>query len=420
VSTSLETVFEKKMLGWRILSFLAMPDKLGRYKTPIALERLLLLIAVLINYPGVGCRGDEEELETGKHHQSLAQVQSKIRELAKSLNVSLKPNYPAIPTIRKDLETLRDWNILERRIYRWGYYLGTGVMSKEELKAAFDAIASQAIYQGDPRLRQIHRQLVKRLRGLEFTPRSDFFYPVRQHLNRAINYTDPDEMMLKGECRHTLYHHIDKIEQAIVTGQAIQIERIADLYGENQLGRFLVWPLQLIYYDIAWYLLCESCSDGLFSIGRINRFSDYCKIFTPRGRSIEAQKQSLKMAYQLLENGWGLKLGNLQEQKLELDGRLDFVPIKVRFYPPVSSFIAEGELRHPKQKLRMGVKDAYGKPQHLDYLISLPPRSLDEFGVWVQRYADKALVLSPKELVTQHREQAIALYQRYNNSDSLV
>lgn len=58
-------------------------------------------------------------------------------------------------------------------------------------------------------------------------------------------------MMDKGEYRHTLFHHIDRLEEAIVKGQAIELSRGSDPYGENKLGLITLYPLQLIYYDIA-------------------------------------------------------------------------------------------------------------------------------------------------------------------------
>ena len=181
----------------------------NRYNNSQALERLMLLICTLLKYPGVGCRQDEITLEKGNHHDALRLVQSRMRELAASMGIDWAEGYPATPTIRKDFEYLKNHQILDRRMYRWGYYLGTGVMNKQELKLAFNALESQALYQGDPRLRQVHQTLKLRLRGFEFDDNQDFFYPVRQHLNRAINYTDPEEMMRKGEYRHTLFHQIE-------------------------------------------------------------------------------------------------------------------------------------------------------------------------------------------------------------------
>ena len=388
----------------------------NRYNNPQALERLMLLISTLLKYPGVGCRQEELALEKGNHHDALKLVQSRMRELAASMGINWIEGYPATPTIRKDLEYLKNYQVLDRRMYRWGYYLGTGAMNKQELKLAFNSLESQAIYQGDPRLRQVYQTLKLRLRGFEFEEKSDFFYPVRQHLNRAINYTDPEEMMSKGEYRHTLFHQIELLEQAIITGQAIEISRSVDLYNQNRVGLISVWALQLIYYDIAWYLLYEDCRDRCLAISRVNRFKNYLEILTPGGRGIKAQKQSLQSAYKLLDSGWGLYLGDRPEQQLELQGKLDFISIKVRFFPPVSAFIEEGELRHPKQKIKRGKKDLItGKPEYVDYLIKLPPRSLNEFSFWLHRYMDKALVLSPPELVAKHRQSAFALANHYKD-----
>ncbi|AFZ34064.1 hypothetical protein Sta7437_0455 [Stanieria cyanosphaera PCC 7437] len=416
---------------------MSQKTKINRYLNPQALERLLLLIATLLKYPGIGCRDEELQLDgTYKdlkkpqvsaphrnHHNALQLVQTALRNLAQEIGINLPENYPAIPTIRKDLELLRDYQILEQRMYRWGYYLGTGVMDKYQLKAAFNALESQAIYQGDPQLRQIYYTLKLRLRGFEFEGEQDFFYPVRQHLNRAINHTDPEEMMSKGEYRHTLFHQINLLEQAIIQGQAIEISRSVDLYGNNKIGLMSVFPLQLIYYDIAWYLLYENASDRYaprqgrdrtLAIGRVNRFKNHLEILTPGGRGIAAQKQSLQNAHQLLNNGWGLNLGDGQQQQLELQGKLEFIEIKVRFFPPVSNFIEEGELRHPQQKIRKGKLDfTTGKPTYLDYLIKLPPRSLEEFSFWVNRYSDKAVVLSPPQLVAKHHQSALNLVRQY-------
>jgi len=384
---------------------------------PQAFERLMLLIATLIKYPGVGYQNYDPLFTSNdsSHYDALQEVQEKMQELAKILSIYLPAGYPSLPTIRKDLEKLRNYHILEQRMYRWGYYLGTGVMSKEELKIAFDALSSQAIYQGDPRIRAIHRKLTKRLKGFQIESNPDFFYPVRQNLNRAINHTDPEEMIAKKQNRNTLFHQIDKIESAIIQGQAVEIICHTNYYDEKIIGTVVVYPLQLIYYDIAWYLLYEDCNNsGFLVVGRVNRYNNHCVIDNTRQRDIDTQRKSLEKAHQLLRNGWGLYLGNLEAQQLELAGKLEFIAVKVRFYPPISYFMQEGELRHPNQKLKQGPKNpTTGKSEYLDYCINLPPRSLNEFAIWVQRYFDKAQILSPPELVKKHHQAAQALVNLY-------
>ena len=385
------------------------------YADKLAFERLMLLIATLVQYPGVGCSDEDSSGSTeAGHHDALLSVRDRLQEVAAATGIDLPPGYPATPTLRKDLETLRRYGILDQRMYRWGYYLGTGVMNREELQTAFYGLASAAKYQGSPQARRIYQTLSKRLRGLDLELKGQLFYPVLQNLNRAINYTDPDEMMAKGKNRDTLFHQLDAIEQAIVRGQAIEISRSSDFYGGGRVGVIQVWPLQLIYYNIAWYLIYEYCADGHLAVGRVNRFKDYCRFLTFPERGLAAQQQSLMKAHKLLENGCGLYLGKPEEQRAEIQGQLALETVKVRFFSPASAFILEGECRYPRQKINPGPKDKMtGEAAYVDYTVTLPPRSLQEFGRWIYRYMDKAQVLSPPDLVEMHRQAARNLSDRY-------
>lgn len=376
-------------------------------------ERLLLLIATFLKYPGVGCP-DSFESNTEKHHDAIAQVQKRLQELAKSLNIELPQNYPSIPTLRKDLNILRKYGILDQRMYRWGYYLGTGAMSIEELKVALNALFAQVKFQGHPQVKLIYESLEKRLRGLNMELQGELFYPVRQHLNRAIVYTDPEEMVIKGKNKDNLYHQINLVETAISQGQAIQISRQSSPYNKNRIGMMQIYPLQLIYHEIAWYLLYEYCETGHFAIGRVNRFANYCKLSSDKCRGVTVQSESLKKAYLLIEQGWGLKMGNQQEQRFELAGELPLTPATVRFFHPVATFILEGDKRHPSQKISKVTKDkSTGELLSVDYTVILPQRSFDEFLLWIHRYMDSVKVISPPQLVQKHRQAAQRLLERY-------
>lgn len=387
---------------------MAKKPTLHPYADRQAFERLILLIATLVQHPGVGYDADVES-----SGDALIPVQQQLREVAKAAGLDWSEGYPAIPTIRKDMETLRRYGILDKRMYRWGYYLGTGAMRLEELQVAFQALASQAKYQGNQQARRIYETLEKRLRGLNLERKGEFFYPLRQYLNRAIVYTDPDEMMADRNNRNTLFHQLDLVEQAILQGQAIAVSRISDPYGEGRVGEMKIWPLQLVYHDIAWYLIYEGYPNGPLAVGRLNRFSDYCQIISP-GRGLVAQQQSLEKAHKLLKNGWGLKLGSLEQQQAELQGQLPLLAVKVRFFGPVVAFILEGERRHPRQKVELGPKDRVtGELIFVDYQVPLPERSLPEFLLWVNKHGENAQVLSPPELVERHRQMAKALSDRY-------
>ncbi|MEC4814030.1 MAG: WYL domain-containing protein [Scytonema sp. PMC 1069.18] len=99
-------------------------------------------------------------------------------------------------------------------------------------------------------------------------------------------------MAEQGNYRDTLFHKLSVLEKAIIQGQALEISRGSDLYGNHRIGPIKVVPLQLIYHDIAWYLLYEDCDQGHLVIGRLNRFKSYCKILSESGRGTEAQRNT--------------------------------------------------------------------------------------------------------------------------------
>lgn len=237
---------------------------------------------------------------------------------------------------------------------------------------------------------------------------------MRQHLNRSVVHADPEEMIAAGDSQNTLFHQMPALETAIRQGQAIELSRSADLYGRKNTGLIQVYPLQLIYYDIAWYLLCEYIPTGHLAAHRVNRFRNHCQNLNLPPRGIDLQRKSLDKAHQLLENGWGLFLGEPDQQQAELAGNLQLQTVKVRFFPPVAGFILEGDRRHPKQRIRSGRKDpTTGKASYVDYSVPLPQRSLREFSWWVNRHLHHAQVLSPPQLVEQYRQAAAEMATRY-------
>ncbi len=376
-----------------------------------AFERLMLLIATFVRYPGVGSSdlNDSIEPKSGDSHDALAEVSVRLQEVARDCGIDLPTYSPH--TLRKDLRTLRRYNILDSRIYRWGYYLGTGAMSLIELQVAFNALSSQAKYQQDPQVNKIYQILMQRLRGLNLA--DEIAYPVRAQINRAIIYTDPQEMMADSKYRSTLFEKLEQLESAIIGGQVIEIYRSRNAYQKGITEFLNIYPLQLIYSDIAWYLLHEDCQNGHLAISRLDRFTEYFKLLDSKGRDSTEQWQSLQVAHELLENGWGLYLGQQEEQSLERRGKLSFVNVTVRFFPDVMVFIQEGEKRHKSQKISFGAKNSDGKPSYLDYSLKLPPRSLAEFSRWVYRFMGSAQFLTPKELVEKHKQVAQELLARY-------
>jgi hypothetical protein len=377
------------------------------YANLAAFERLLVLLATFVRYPGVG--NLNQDSAPNQMHDALQEVQYYVQKVAQELGVAL-PHYSTY-TLRKDLVTLRRYGVLDQRMYRWGYYLGTGAMSLAELRVVIQAARSQAQAQGDPQTRQVCRVVEKRLRGLDLELQGQLFYPVRSQLNRTIVYSDPEEMMQQGQYRHTLFHCLEALETAIVQGEPIKLHRRTDPFGTIGVGSIQVYPLQLIYADIAWYLLYEYIENQHLEIERVDRFNDDCQILQVEHRGIAVQEQRLQIAQKLLQNGWGLYLGTPEQQKLEQSGMSTTINVQVRFFAPVDAFILEGDRRHSTQKLRKGCQN---KQTYVDYSVQLPERSLGEFSRWVNRFMHHAKILTPTALAAQHQENALKLAQLYS------
>jgi WYL domain len=180
---------------------------------------------------------------------------------------------------------------------------------------------------------------------------------------------------------------------AIVQGQAVELLCKSNPYDPNHIGHVRVFPIQLIYADIAWHLLLENCHIQHLEIVRIDRFHDSLKPLDHDVRDIDDQIQQMNVVHDLLQAGWGLFLGNPQEQKAERAGTLELIQVKARFFSEVIPFITEGEKRHPRQTILKSSKESNGLPKYVDYKVLLPQRSLGEFSRWLNRFMSKALVV---------------------------
>ncbi|NJL99246.1 MAG: WYL domain-containing protein [Synechococcaceae cyanobacterium SM2_3_2] len=370
------------------------------YTRPQSFDRLLCLIATLAQNPGVG------HLTA---HPRLQELLLYLNSVATQQQIVLPPCSPH--TLHKDLETLRYYGILSEQMYRWGYYLGPSAMTEVEFNTALSALHSQATYQRDPQALDVFNSISQRRWGKSQSSKS--FYPVRAQINRSITPTDPTQVSRKGSATRTLYSALDTLETAILKGEALQIRRTTDPYQQGQKGSKSIWPLQLIHYDIAWYLAYEECDTQHFVIGRLDRFDDHCQVLSLPLRSRTQQLQRLQQVHELLENGWGLFLGEPEEQRQELHGQLSLTEITVRFYGSTIAFINEGGYRHPSQKILTSTEHS----QYLDYQVKLPPRSHGEFLRWVNRFMGNVQILTPAGLAEQHAHWAEEQLQRYKGGN---
>ncbi|MFN5856073.1 MAG: helix-turn-helix transcriptional regulator [Pseudanabaenaceae cyanobacterium] len=384
------------------------PSRTHAYSDQSAFERLLLLIATVGRYPGIGSGNDDVNAAPV---EPLGELQAKILEVAQELGFAVKEY--SLPTLRKDLALLRRYGVLTKSVYRWGYFLGFGAVGPAELPMIMEALLSMATYQNSHSAKRVYDLVQKRLKGLLGDAPA---YLTRAFAQNCIVDTDTDAMISQQRHSHNLFFSLEQLEQAMLNGQAVEIYQTRNLYGK-ELRQMVLFPLQLLYHEVAWYLIGESClSESLaepknphWVVLRVDRFSDQINLIS-KFRSQSAQRQSLARAEQLLRNGWGLYLGDADQQAAELAGQIDLIKIVVRFFDPVTKFIQEGNARHIRQKIYDHSKSGY-----LDYEITLPPRSKREFYRWTRRFSSAVMFLEPEELIQKHQQEALELTNRYNS-----
>ena len=259
------------------------------YADPLAFERLMLLIATLARYPGVGAL---ESKATCKRSSGLQVVKARMQTLACRCGLNL-PNC-SVHTLRKDLECLKRFQILDRRRYCQGYFLGIGALGQSELQLALDGLATMAAVQQDNKAQQTYQHLSQRLKGAE--GEAALFYPVRSHHDRSVVCTDPIDRHTRSRNPDTLSQQLALVESAILQGQAVELRRIETVAASqsnpnrsNQ-GAVAVWPLQLLYYSGVWHLLYERFDKRYLAIERIDCLRDACKVLSDQPRGLKAQQ----------------------------------------------------------------------------------------------------------------------------------
>ena len=71
--------------------------------------------------------------------------------------------------------------------------------------------------------------------------------------------------------------------------------------------------------------------------------------------------------------------------------------------------------KYSRQTIQVRKNPIDNKILYLDYFITLPPRSLNEFLFWLQGYGSCVEVIYPESLQKKHKKSAIELSQRYNS-----
>lgn len=206
--------------------------------------------------------------------------------------------------LRKDFElVLKPFAILPPFRLRRGYFIGSGILSEHQLLRVARLLQAQAKTIQDPVALSILDTLKERLKRSQHD--LDNLYPVRAIANRTIVNSDllPSSAMVRT---------LDQLEAEIEGGYLLELKRFAGggRFTDEPDQFFKVWPLQIVFHNIGWYLGYEIAAGpnaGLLEFERLDRLfrgqPQNCD------RSLEQQQQALERLQKLHQACGGVVSG---------------------------------------------------------------------------------------------------------------
>lgn len=248
-----------------------------------------------------------------------------------------------------------------------GFGLGAAILTATQLKEVYSLVAKVVGRLNDPTSSVLKEQLEARLRLADIDV--DQHIPIRAFANRSIldpQQADPQSLAAPDQ--------LEKVEQAISECKAIRIQ----VKQEGQWVDQKVWPLQILFHNIAWYLAYQSAEFGeAISVARLDRLKTMRLLPNQRGvPQMLAAQQRLHLLCQRCGGIFLTRDGSLQRDILGLSfqaGEAKNEPLeslsrrqlealiskgsmqRVRFRctPGVFAFMREGFNRYPQEQIRL-------------------------------------------------------------------
>ena len=261
-------------------------------------------------------------------------------------------------TLRKDVEKiLTPYGFRTRNDnVRHGYCLGTAVLSASRLREVHDVVRQASGRLADPSAQALLAELEERLgwAGISLENAT----PVRSYARHVVT----DSALVRPDSL-AAPRRAEAIERAIATRRRVLLRRFswAGSHAESPSGELRVWPLQLIFHNVGWYLLFEEDhlgrGQGLIRSERLDRLS----LVPTEGdlrRSDDAHAESLVRLERLLHCSGGIFFGEDLEQQLAISSSSPQRRARalgcLRFScaPWAFAFLREGLQRYPIEHCR--------------------------------------------------------------------
>jgi predicted kinase len=367
-----------------------------------------------------------------QHPFTLQPGQGSLASLATALNHAGLLAGQEQANLRKDIQNvLKPYGLLSEFPMKRGYFIGTGILSAQELLQVYHILHSQAQNLEDPLAVQTLNTLKERLQQSHML--SELPYPVKIINNRPIFN---DEWLPSS----ALARKTDELAQAIEQGQLLELNRFQGVgqFRENPSDFFPAWPLQITFHNIAWYLGYEIATGdqaGLLQFERLDRLL----LGRPQSetRSRDQQLKALKKLHRLSAACGGLHLGkDVQAQRQYLGNRAErqaiTMTVELWFTNEIFKFVSEGTQRFPPAHMKMSSRPAgpplsaaaaklYSLHKSPDprypnrFQVVLPIWALEDVDLrrWIAGFGDQVRVISPPELIDRIRALGDAISHLY-------
>jgi predicted kinase len=344
-------------------------------------------------------------------------------------------------TLRKDLEKLLTPYGFRRPNdnVRHGYALGTALLSANRLREIHGVVSQAAGRLDDPTAQDLLAELEQRLQwggiAVDGSP------PVRAFANRSIvssALVRPDSLAAERQA--------EALETAIVERRRVELERYVSVgsFADSPSGAFRVWPLQLLFHNIGWYLVFEEDAIGTgVGLIRSERIDRLALRRSERGyrRSDDDHAQALRRLELLLHHSGGIYFGRDLAAQLRLaspnarNRARQLVTLRFCCQGWCFAFIREGLQRYPIEHTRFSrplsgehwwhhpnaphvlepgsPSDTHPYPVELD----LPPWTVErdiDLRNWLFGFGAGIRIESPLALRQEHRQKlqsALEVYQ---------
>ena len=221
-------------------------------------------------------------------------------------------------SLRKDIEKiLTPYGFRSRHDnVRHGYALGTALLSAPRLREMHAVLQQAAGRLADPSAQDLLQELDERLAWAGIDTSSGA--PVRSYARHAV----VDATLVRADCL-AAPKRTEAIERAIFAQRRVRLERYtsAASFPGSPDGELRVWPLQLIFHNIGWYLIYEEDSighqQGLIRSERLDRLALRQSESSQR-RSPEQHLRALQRLEKLLLHTGGIYFGDDLEAQLAL------------------------------------------------------------------------------------------------------